>query len=497
MGQILEMKNITKEFPGVKALNDVSFLLDRGSVHALVGENGAGKSTLMKVLFGIYSKDQGTIILDDKEVNFQSPRQALNNGVAMVHQELNQVSTRPVMENIWLGRFPKTSINTINHKKMYQLTKDIFDDLGIDVDPKARISTLSVSKRQMVEIAKAVSYDSKVFVFDEPTSSLTEAEVNQLFKIITTLKNKGCGIIYISHKLNEILKISDEVSIMRDGKMVTTLKAKDATNEIIIKHMVGRNLVNIYPPKTNKPKDVVLEVNDLTTTYLHLKNINFYAREGEILGFSGLNGAGRTELMESLFGLTALKSGQIKVKGKKIKVKSSVQSIKNGFAYVSEERRANGIFGVLNIKDNSTISKGKDYLKYGLYLDNPSMIKDTKSVINDLRVKTPGYKVKMQTLSGGNQQKCIFGRWLLTNPEIFLLDEPTRGIDVGAKYEIYQLMIDLANSGKTILIVSSEMQELLGICDRIIVMSNGQIAGEVIPKNTSQEEIITLAGKYV
>ncbi|MEG1705924.1 MAG: ATP-binding cassette domain-containing protein, partial [Clostridia bacterium] len=458
---LLELKKITKEFPGVKALDKVDLNLRSGTVHSLMGENGAGKSTLMKCLFGLYQKDSGTVLLDGQEVNFTSPKQALDNGVAMVHQELNQVLTRNVMENIWLGRFPKIKIGKfstgiINHKTMYDKTMEIFDDLGITVDPMAITSRLSVSQRQMLEIAKAVSYNSKVIVFDEPTSSLAEAEVEHLFNIINVLKNRGCGIIYISHKMNEILKISDEVTIMRDGKWVSTTPAKELTTDLIIKQMVGRELTNVYPPKTNVPGEISLDVKNLSTRYLNLRDISFTARKGEILGFAGLGGAGRTETLESIFGNTTLSSGEIYLDGVKLDNSSPKKSKKNGFALVTEERRRSGIFGILDIKENSTISNLQSY-KNLFYLSNKKMITDTKWVIDSFGVKTPSQKTKIRSLSGGNQQKVILGRWLLTEPQVLLLDEPTRGIDVGAKYEIYQLMIDNACQGKTVLMVSSEM----------------------------------------
>ncbi|MEG2014426.1 MAG: ATP-binding cassette domain-containing protein, partial [Clostridia bacterium] len=445
---LLELKKITKEFPGVKALDKVDLNLRSGTVHSLMGENGAGKSTLMKCLFGLYQKDSGTVLLDGQEVNFTSPKQALDNGVAMVHQELNQVLTRNVMENIWLGRFPKIKIGKfstgiINHKTMYDKTMEIFDDLGITVDPMAITSRLSVSQRQMLEIAKAVSYNSKVIVFDEPTSSLAEAEVEHLFNIINVLKNRGCGIIYISHKMNEILKISDEVTIMRDGKWVSTTPAKELTTDLIIKQMVGRELTNVYPPKTNVPGEISLDVKNLSTRYLNLRDISFTARKGEILGFAGLGGAGRTETLESIFGNTTLSSGEIYLDGVKLDNSSPKKSKKNGFALVTEERRRSGIFGILDIKENSTISNLQSY-KNLFYLSNKKMITDTKWVIDSFGVKTPSQKTKIRSLSGGNQQKVILGRWLLTEPQVLLLDEPTRGIDVGAKYEIYQLMIDNA-----------------------------------------------------
>ncbi|MEG1632584.1 MAG: sugar ABC transporter ATP-binding protein [Oscillospiraceae bacterium] len=494
---LLEMKHISKLFPGVKALDDVSLSIRPGTVHSLMGENGAGKSTLMKCLFGIYNKDEGEIFLDGKEVSFHSPRQALDNGVAMVHQELNQVHTRPVMENIWLGRFPKNKLGTVDGAAMYAKTKAVFDELNITIDPRASIRSLSVSQRQMVEIAKAVSFHSRVIVFDEPTSSLAEVEVEQLFTIINMLRDRGCGIIYISHKMNEILRISDDVTVMRDGKWVATTPAGELTMEVLIKQMVGREITNVYPPKTNVPGEVVLEVKNLTAQYLNLHDVSFSARRGEILGFAGLVGAGRTELMESIFGIATLKEGEIFKNGKKIKNRSSGQAKRHGFAMITEERRQSGIFGVLDIKENTTIANIPSYRWHNLFLSNSNMVKDTEWAIRTLRVKTPDQDTKIRSLSGGNQQKVIIGRWLLTQPEILLMDEPTRGIDVGAKYEIYQLMIDLANDGKSVLVVSSEMQELMGVCDRIIVMSGGRVAGELDGPTSTQEEIMTLAAKYV
>ena len=498
MGQevLLEMKNITKEFPGVKALNQVSLTVKKGTVHALMGENGAGKSTLMKCLFGMYSKDGGQIFLEGKEVNFKNSKEALENGVAMVHQELNQALKRNVMDNIWLGRYPKVGGVMIDEKKMYEDTREVFQELGIDVDPRRIMSTMPVSQRQMAEIAKAVSFNSKIIVFDEPTSSLNEQEVEHLFKIINMLRDKGCGIIYISHKMAEILRIADEVTVMRDGTWIATKPAKDRTTEEIIKLMVGRELSNQFPPKTNKPGEVALEVEGLTAQYSLLKDVSFKVRRGEIVGLAGLDGSGRTETLENIFGIATRKSGTIKLDGKQVLNRNARESIKNGFAMLTEERRATGIFGILNIRENTVISSLKKHRK-GIALSEKSMRADTSWSIKAMRTKTPTQETKIRSLSGGNQQKVILGRWLLTEPEVLLLDEPTRGIDVGAKYEIYQLIIDLANKGKIVMMVSSEMPELLGVCDRILVMSGGRLAGEVDAKNTTQEEIMTLAAKYV
>ena len=494
---LLQMTDITKTFPGVKALDHVSLTVKRGTVHALMGENGAGKSTLMKCLFGIYAKDGGHIYLDGKEINFKSSKEALENGVAMVHQELNQALKRSVMDNLWLGRYPKVGGIMVNEGKMYKDTLKVFDELGIKVDPHRIMSTMPVSQRQMVEIAKAVSYNSKVIVFDEPTSSLTEEEVEHLFKIINMLRDRGVAIIYISHKMAEIKRISDEITIMRDGTWVATKPSAELEMNDIIRLMVGRELGNQFPPKTNKHGEVYLKVEGLTAQYSLLKDVSFTARRGEILGLAGLDGSGRTETLENIFGVATRKSGTVTLGGKLCRNRNSRESIKNGFALLTEERRATGIFAILNIRENTVISSLKKHKKLGLFLSEVSMRKDTQWSIDAMRTKTPTQETKIRSLSGGNQQKVILGRWLLTDPEVLLLDEPTRGIDVGAKYEIYQLIIDLANKGKTVLMVSSEMPELLGVCDRILVMSGGRLAGEVDAKNTTQEEIMTLAAKYV
>ena len=494
---LLEMRGISKTFPGVKALDNVSLTVRAGTVHALMGENGAGKSTLMKCLFGIYNKDSGDITLDGKAVDFKSSKEALENGVAMVHQELNQALTRTVQDNLWLGRYPKVGGIMVSERIMAARTKEIFDTLEVSVNPKAIMSTLPVSQRQMVEIAKAVSYDSKIIVFDEPTSSLTETEVEHLFRIIDMLKSKGCGIIYISHKMDEILRISDEVTIMRDGTWVATRPAGELTMDEIIRLMVGRELTNRFPPKTNTPGEVILDVSHISGKYTRLKDASFQLRKGEVLGIAGLDGSGRTEVLENLFGAMTREGGTITLHGKQIRNRNPREAIKNGFALLTEERRATGIFGIRDIRENTVISSLKDYLLGGICLSDKKMSEQTDWAIKAMHIKTPSQKTQIRSLSGGNQQKVIIGRWLLTKPEVLLLDEPTRGIDVGAKYEIYQLIIDLANEGKGVIMVSSEMPELLGVCDRIIVMSGGQVAGEVDAQNTSQEEILTLAAKYV
>ena len=496
------MLDIEKQFPGVKALDHAKLQLRPGSIHALMGENGAGKSTLMKCLFGIYKKDAGSIRMNGKEINFTNPRNALDHGVAMVHQELNQVLYRSVMENMWLGRFPLKA-GLVDHKKMYNDTKAVLDDLEIKVDPKAIIGTMAVSQRQMLEIAKAVSYNAKILVLDEPTSSLTSEEVEHLFRIMRRLCEQGVGIIYISHKMDEIKRISDEVTIMRDGQWISTDKTENLSTDDIIKRMVNREMTNRFPAKDNVPGDVLMEVSHLTGKYMPTcQDVSFGLRAGEVLGVAGLVGSRRTELLSTIFGIMARESGEIKLNGKPISNKTPRQSIKNGFAMLTEERRATGIFPYANILFNTVISNLGSYQR-GPLLSDKKMTTDTDWSISSMHIKTPSQKTLIKNLSGGNQQKVILGRWLLTNPDVLLLDEPTRGIDVGAKYEIYELILQLAKQGKAVMMVSSEMPELIGICDRILVMSNGHMAG-ILERGkdfggikNEQETIMRLAAQYV
>jgi methyl-galactoside transport system ATP-binding protein len=494
---LLEMNNISKSFPGVKALDNVNLKVHSHSVHALMGENGAGKSTLLKCLFGIYSKDSGTIIFQGKEINFKNSKEALEHGVSMVHQELNLVLQRTVMDNMWLGRYPLKGM-FVDQKKMYQDTKAIFEELDINIDPYEKVSQLSISQMQMIEIAKAFSYDAKIVIMDEPTSSLTEREVNHLFSIIRKLKARGCGIVYISHKLEEIFQLCDEVTILRDGQWIATQQVEGLTMDKIIAMMVGRTLSQRFPDRIGEPGEVILEVRNLTSLRQpSIRDISFDLRKGEILGIAGLVGAKRTDIVESLFGIREKASGTIKLHGKAIKNNSANEAIDNGFALVTEERRATGIYAYLDVGFNSLISNIRHYKnKLGL-LNNSRMKSDVQWVIDSMHVKTPGHKTSIGSLSGGNQQKVIIGRWLLTQPEILLMDEPTRGIDVGAKFEIYQLVIELAKRGKGIIIISSEMPELLGITDRILVMSNGLMAGIVKTQETSQNEILRLASVHL
>ena len=495
------MQGISKSFPGVQALADADLALRPGTVHALCGENGAGKSTLMKCLFGIYSKDTGTIHLDGKEVNFENPKAALEGGVSMVHQELNQVLARSVMENIWLGRFPMKGKLFIDDKTMYTKTKEIFESLSMTVDPRARVDSLSVSQRQMIEIAKAVSYNARVVVFDEPTSSLTDKEVEHLFEIIRTLKERGIAMVYITHKMSEIKQIADDVTVMRDGRVVYCDTAENTSIDTIITQMVGRELKNLYPEKPFPPSDeTLLEVKDLNGYYEPtIKEASFELKKKEILGVVGLLGSRRTELIETVFGLRRKASGEVFLEGKKVENKDCREAVKNGFALLTEERRLTGIYENLDVEFNTTAAHLPDYTNKLGILDGRNMKSDTDRVIDMLKVKTPSTKTKISNLSGGNQQKVIFGRWMLNDFKVLMLDEPTRGIDVGAKYEIYQLMIDIAKEGNGVIFISSEMPEVIGVADRIMVMSNGHIAGVLdnSKRDVAQKDIMELCIKYL
>lgn len=494
---LLVMENITKSFPGVMALDSARLTVKSGTVHALMGENGAGKSTLMKCLFGVHTPDSGTIKLEGRTVRFGSPADALASGVAMVHQELNQAGKMTVAENIWLGRFPRLipHLPFTDDREMNERTRALFEELSVKLDPTARMESLSVSERQMAEIAKAASYGAKIIVLDEPTSSLTEAEAERLFGIIGSLKEKGCGIIYISHKMAEILRISDEVTVMRDGRHVATRPASELTTDEIIRLMVGRELTKRYPPYEDVRGEVLLCAEGLCGAYSRLKCASFSLRRGEILGVAGLDGSGRTELLEGIFGLSRLAKGEIYLNGRRVINSSPEAAKRNGFALLTEERRRGGIFGILDIRENTTVANLGGYATLSL-INEQRRSEDTEKCIKNMRVKTAGQKTRIEALSGGNQQKVILGRWLLTSPSVLLLDEPTRGVDVGAKYEIYELLCNLKREGKGIIMVSSEMPELLGVCDRIIVMSGGRVAGELDVASATQEKIMELAAKF-
>ena len=494
---IVVMKGITIEFPGVKALDGVDLRLYPGEVHALMGENGAGKSTMMKCLFGTYQKDEGNIFLDGKEVSFSGPREALENGIAMVHQELNQCLERNVVDNLFLGRYPVNAVGVIDEGRMKKEASELFRKLGMTVNLSQPMRNMSVSQRQMCEIAKAISYNSKVIVLDEPTSSLTVQEVEKLFEMMRMLKEQGIALIYISHKMDEIFEICDEISVLRDGNLVMTKSTEDTDMNELITAMVGRSLENRFPEVDNTPGDVVLSVQHLSTKFEpYLKDVSFDVRKGEIFGLYGLVGAGRTELLETIFGVRTRAAGRVYFKNRLMNFDSAKEAIEHGFAMITEERKANGLFLKCDLTFNTTIANLEQY-KAGPALSDNKMVKATNKEIKVMHTKCMGPDDMITSLSGGNQQKVIFGKWLEREPQVFMMDEPTRGIDVGAKYEIYELIINMAKQGKTIIVVSSEMPEILGITNRIGVMSNGYLSGIVNTKETNQEELLRLSAKYL
>ena len=497
----LELKGICKSFPGVKALDNVQLSVRPGTVHALMGENGAGKSTLMKCLFGIYKMDAGEIYLDGEKIEVKDPDDAMSKGIAMVHQELQPVLARSVGENLFLGRFPTKNygpLKVIDHKKMYEDTKMWLDEVGMDFDPKAQLGSLSIGQMQSVEIAKAVSHQAKVVIFDEPTSSLSDKEVDALFRIMNDLRDKGVAMIYISHKMDEIKRIADDITVMRDGGYVGTWPAAEMTTEQIIAKMVGRELTNVYPEKDSEIGDVILEVKDLCSIHeKSFQHVSFKLRKGEILGFGGLVGAQRTELMEGIFGIRGVASGEVYMHGKKVNIKHPIDAMNAGIGLITEDRRGNGIFGCLSIKDNVGVSVYNKYLKAGFVLNHKEINKVVDESIEKLRIKTPSMKEHIANLSGGNQQKVIVSRWLANDPDVLIMDEPTRGIDVGAKHEIYEIMVDLAKQGKAIIMISSEMAELLGMSDRVCVMCNGRLTGEITEKEEmSQANVMHFATQF-
>ena len=499
---LLEMKNITKTFPGVKALDNVNLNVRAGTVHALMGENGAGKSTLMKCLFGIYNPDGGEIFLEGKKANIHSARQAMDQGIAMVHQELHPIRFRSVMENVYLGRFPG-HMGVVDHKAMYDKTKALFEDLELDVDPLALAGEQSAAILQMMEIARAVDMKSKIIILDEPTSSLSDREVEHLFKIINRLRAQGVAFIYISHKMKEILEISDEVTIMRDGQYVGTWPVTDkATGEkltidFIIKQMVGREMTNQFPPREGTPSsEVVLKVEHVSSPLKKsFQDVSFELHKQEILGIGGLVGAQRTEFVEALFGLRGIASGEIYLNGAKYTNKNPGFAKSKGLALLTEERRATGIFGILPILENTVIANQKNYASLGI-LNEKKMRVEADSECKKLNVKTPSLDTLIQNLSGGNQQKVLIARWLLTNSDILILDEPTRGIDVGAKYEIYNIMLEQISLGRSIIMISSEMPELMGMSDRIMVMCEGRVTGFLNKGEYTQEKVMALATQF-
>ena len=498
---VLEMRGVCKSFPGVKALDHAQLKLRPGTVHALMGENGAGKSTLMKCMFGIYKMDEGDIYIDGQKTVISDPLEAWDKGISMVHQELQPIPARTIGENIFLGRYPMKKalgfIPVVDHDKMYEDTAKLLKRVRMDFDPKQKLGTLTVSQMQSVEIAKAVAGNCRVLILDEPTSSLTQNEVEALFRIVEDLKKEGVAIVYISHKMDEILRISDEVTIMRDGQYIGTWEAKDLTTDFIITKMVGRELTNLYPKRENVPGDVVFEVEDFTSINPRsFRHCSFNVRKGEILGVAGLVGAQRTELMEGLFGTSSHTSGTIRYQGKELKITRPKDAIDHGIAMLTEDRRGSGIMGVLSVADNISVASLNKYVDYGFMLNTKKIDELVEENRRKMNIKTPSGKTLIQSLSGGNQQKVLIGRWLANDPDVLILDEPTRGIDVGAKYEIYCIIADLAKQGKSIIMISSEMGELIGMSDRIMVMCDGRITGFIDGKEANQENIMALATQF-
>lgn len=498
---LLEMRGVCKSFPGVKALDHVQLRLRPGTVHALMGENGAGKSTLMKCMFGIYKMDEGEIFFNGEKVTIADPIHALHMGIAMVHQELQPIPARTIGENIFLGRYPLKKllgfIPVVDHKKMYEDTEKLLKKVRMNFDPKQKLGELSISQMQSVEIAKAVSANCKVLILDEPTSSLTDNEVEALFRIVEDLKKDGVAIVYISHKMDEILRISDEITIMRDGQYIGTWDANDMTTDSLITKMVGRELSNLYPPKQNVPGEVVFEVEDFTSINpKSFRHVSFQLRKGEILGVGGLVGAQRTELMEGLFGTRSHTTGKISYKGREMKISRPKDAIDQGIAMLTESRRTSGIMGVLSVADNISVASLNQYLDFGICLNDGKIEKLVQDNVQRMNIKTPSSKTAIKSLSGGNQQKVLIGRWLANNPDVLILDEPTRGIDVGAKYEIYCIIAELAKQGKSIIMISSEMGELLGMADRVMVMCDGRMTGVLEGEDMTPEKVLSLATQF-
>ncbi|MDR1105285.1 MAG: sugar ABC transporter ATP-binding protein [Treponema sp.] len=494
---ILKMIGVTKRFPGVLALDDVTLEVRPGTVHALMGENGAGKSTLMKCLFGIYRMDEGRIILKGEECRFNKAADAMRAGVSMIHQELSNVPERSVAQNLWLGREPLSPVGLINHKKMFQDTKSLLEGLNFNFDPDARMSSLSISHQQACEIARAVSYNASIVVMDEPTSSLTENEVAHLFEIIGSLRSRGVAIIYISHKMEEIFRIADLVTVMRDGRVIGTYPIEEMDNNKLISLMVGRDTTHRFPPVESEIGEVCLEVKGLSSANPRsFQDISFTLRKGEILGVGGLVGAQRTELVETIFGIREAASGQILIKGKPLKKISPRNAIQAGIGFVTEDRRSTGIFPLLDVTVNTAIPSLGKYLNRAGLLNHRLLTGAAEDQNRQLRTKTPSMSTLIQNLSGGNQQKVILSRWLMTTPDILIMDEPTRGIDVGAKYEIYTIMAELVKQGKAIIMISSEMPELIGMSHRILVLCAGRLTGTLEKEEASQEEIMRRATQF-
>ncbi len=491
---VMETRDIRKVFPGVVALDGISLKFRPGSVHALMGENGAGKSTLMKILSGMYKPTEGIVLYKGVETEFNAPIESIRLGIAMIHQELSPVPHRSVMENVWLGREPLIKGSPfVDHRKMHDDTKRLLDDLELSIDPRIEMAKLTVAKMQMVEIAKAVSYNADVVIMDEPTSSLTKGEVEHLFKIIRRLREQGKAIIYISHKMDEIFAISDEVSVLRDGKYVGTYPAAELTTDKLIALMVGRELNEMFPKVECPITDVKLQVKNLSSPGA-FQDISFEVRKGEILGFAGLVGAGRTEVMETLFGMRHKSAGSVLIDDKPVDIRAPEDAIKHKMALLTEDRRLSGIFPMLDIKDNMIMAVIDRYRnRLGKFLNHSQIRNECGEYRQKIKIKTPSLEQKIMNLSGGNQQKVLVARWLMSEPEILILDEPTRGIDVGAKAEIHTLITNLAAKGKAIILVSSELPEILGMSDRIAVMREGKLTGIVERKDATQEVVMKYA----
>ncbi|MBB2971921.1 sugar ABC transporter ATP-binding protein [Mesorhizobium sp. RMAD-H1] len=491
---LLEVEGVRKAFPGVVALDDVSFRLRRGSVHALMGENGAGKSTLMKIIAGVYTPDSGSFKLRGNEIELNSPLDALENGIAMIHQELNLMPFMTVAENIWIRREPKNAFGFVDHRALREKTEELFERLNIRIDPEINVGELSVANRQMVEIAKAVSYESDVLIMDEPTSALTEREVDHLFQIIRALKAEGKGIVYITHKMNELFEIADEVSVFRDGHYIGTHTAEEVTRDDIIRMMVGREITQMFPKEEVPIGDVVLSVRDLTLKGV-FHDISFDVRAGEILGIAGLVGSGRSNVAEALFGVTPATSGEISINGRVVDIRTPAVAMRHGMAFLTEDRKDTGCFLVLDTLENMQMAVLRDrYVKRG-FVSEAEIARECERMREALRIKTPDLNERIENLSGGNQQKVLIGRWLLTRPRILILDEPTRGIDVGAKAEIHRLITRLAGEGVAVIMISSEMPEVLGMSDRIMVMHEGRVTGFLDRAEASQVRIMELAAQ--
>ncbi|WP_025640623.1 sugar ABC transporter ATP-binding protein [Schnuerera ultunensis] len=489
---LVSMENISKFFPGVKALDQVSFQLKAGEVHALLGENGAGKSTLMKVLTGVYHKDNGVIKINGKEVDIADPKAAQELGISIIHQEFNLLPHLTVAQNIFIGREPRKVKGILDEKKLNEDAKKILKRLDLDLEPTDIVKDLSVAEQQMVEIAKAISVDSRVLIMDEPTAALTEGEVEKLFEIIKTFRNEGIGIVYISHKMEEFQHIVDRATVMRDGQYIGTVNFKETTLDHLIQMMVGRDLKDKYPEKHAKIGENFLEVKNISRENV-LDNISFNLRKGEILGIAGLMGSGRTELARAIFGADPIDKGEIYLHGKKINISNPGDAISEGIGYLSEDRKRDGLALGLDVEDNIVLASLKDFAnKFGI-VQRDKTLKESEKQVKDLKVKTPSLAQKVGNLSGGNQQKVIIGKWLCKNMEVFIFDEPTRGIDVGAKYEVYNLMNQLADDGAGIIMISSELPEILGMSDRVLVMCEGRIAAELDIEEADQETIMFYA----